>query len=205
MAELIQKTDTLNEGREKLNEAIKDAEKAKTDSSEAKSTANTALANSESTQTQLDTIVIEGDSSVEAAQARVDEKGQSHTTLKERIDDGFTKVNTQLAEKVNIEDQLIDLSHYCVLDGVADDTDSFELAVSDAKAQNRGLYLQRNKTLRLTRSTSCRLVPTIDFQGEVIIDFNGTGLEIGGNSNNSTRQRVYVRDAKTPLGGIALR
>src|SRR5690625_4333393 len=101
MAELIQKTDTLNEGREKLNEAIKDAGKAKIDSSEAKATAEQALDNSESTQTQLDQVVIDGDSSVEAAQARVDEKGQSHTTLKDRIDDGFTKVNSQLAEKAD--------------------------------------------------------------------------------------------------------
>src|SRR5690625_2974976 len=100
MAELIRKEDTLNEGREKLNEAIKDSNMAKEDSSEALDKADTALANSESTQTQLDTIVIEGDSSVEAAQARVDEKGQSHTTLKKRIDDGFTKVTSQLADIV---------------------------------------------------------------------------------------------------------
>ena len=99
MAELIRKEDTLNEGREKLNEAIKDSNMAKEDSSEALDKADTALANSESTQTQLDTIVIEGDSSVEAAQARVDEKGQSHTTLKKRIDDGFTKVTSQLAHE----------------------------------------------------------------------------------------------------------
>src|SRR5690625_643965 len=104
MAELIQKTDTLNEGREKLNEAIKDAGKAKIDSSEAKATAEQALDNSESTQTQLDQVVIDGDSSVEAAQARVDEKGQSHTTLKDRIDDGFTKVNSQLADKAEQSD-----------------------------------------------------------------------------------------------------
>src|SRR5690625_2085592 len=73
MAELIREDDTLNQGRKKLNNAIK----------------------------AFNETVVEGDSSVEAAQARVDEKGQSHTTLKERIDDGFTKVNTQLAEKVD--------------------------------------------------------------------------------------------------------
>src|SRR5690625_3324907 len=101
MAELIQKTDTLNDGREKLNEAIKDANQAKVDSSEAKSKANQALANSESTQTQLDTIVIDGDSSVEAAQARVDEKGVSHPTLKARIDDGFERTADQLTQTTN--------------------------------------------------------------------------------------------------------
>ena len=100
MAELIQKQDTLNEGRIKLNAAITDAEQAKITADGADSKATQALANSESTQTQLDTIVINGDSSVEAAQARVDEKGVGHTTLKDRIDDGFTKVTSQLSETV---------------------------------------------------------------------------------------------------------
>ena len=98
MAELIQKQDTLNEGRVKINAAITDAEQAKVTADGADTKATQALANSENTQTQLDTIVINGDSSVEAAQARVDEKGVGHTTLKDRIDDGFTKVTSQLNE-----------------------------------------------------------------------------------------------------------
>lgn len=100
MAELIQKTDNLNQGREKLNEAIKDADKAKVDAGTAKSTANQALTQSTNTQTQLDTIVIEsGTSDAEVLQARVDEDGAGHTTLKARIDDGFTAVTTQLADE----------------------------------------------------------------------------------------------------------
>src|SRR5690625_4035975 len=68
--EHIEKTDTLNEGREKLNNAI----------------------------TAFNETVVEGDSSVEAAQARVDEKGVPHPTLKARIDDGMNSVNQQLAQ-----------------------------------------------------------------------------------------------------------
>jgi len=98
--EHINKTDTLNEGREKINEAIDGANAADVTSKAADTKATQALANSESTQTQLDTIVIDGDSSVEAAQARVDEKGDPHPTLKARIDDGFEKTNQQLAETV---------------------------------------------------------------------------------------------------------
>lgn len=101
MAEFIEKTDTLNEGREKINAAIQDAEDAKTNAMQAKQIAQAAKDKADSTQTQLDTIVIEGDSSVEAAQARVDEKGQTHATLKERIDNGFIKVNTQLDQNTN--------------------------------------------------------------------------------------------------------
>lgn len=70
--EHINKTDTLNEGRVKLNNAI----------------------------TAFNETVVEGDSSVEAAQARVDEKGVPHPTLKVRIDDGFTKVASQLNDEV---------------------------------------------------------------------------------------------------------
>lgn len=96
--ERIEEKDVLNTGRKKLNNAIAGSEQAVNDSADAKQKSEQALANSESTQTQLDTIVIDGDSSVEAAQARVDEKGDSHSTLKERIDDGFTKTNVQLAQ-----------------------------------------------------------------------------------------------------------
>lgn len=101
MAELINERDTLNEGRKKINKAITHADEAKHISEQADTKATEALNKSESTQEQLNQVVIDGDSSVEAAQARVDEKGQTHSTLKDRIDDGFTKVNTQLAKKAN--------------------------------------------------------------------------------------------------------
>lgn len=105
MAEFIQKTDTLNEGREKLNAAIQDAEDAKITAEDADRKATQALAKSESTQTQLDTIVIEGDSSVEAAQARVDEKGVAHATLKARIDNGFEKITAKIEGRgVSVEE-----------------------------------------------------------------------------------------------------
>lgn len=104
MAEFIQKTDTLNEGRVKLNAAIQDAKDAKITAEDADDKAMQALAKSESTQTQLDTIVIEGDSSVEAAQARVDASGNPYTTLKERLDSEHTQVTAQLAQKANLSD-----------------------------------------------------------------------------------------------------
>src|SRR5690606_12180325 len=103
MADLIQKTDTLNQGREKLNTAITDAETAKIVSEQADDKATQALAKSESTQTQLDTIVIEGDSSVEAAQARVSTEGTAYATLKQRLDTEYEEVTTQLAQKPSID------------------------------------------------------------------------------------------------------
>lgn len=84
MADIIQKTDSLNDGRVKLNKAITQAEQAGFDASK-------AIGISGSLRTELDTLVIEGDSSVEAAQARVDEEGKAHPTLKTRIDEGIKK------------------------------------------------------------------------------------------------------------------
>src|SRR5690625_3757930 len=98
MAELIQREDSLNTGREKLNEAIKASDRAESNSDYAVGTAETALSNSESTQTQLDTIVIDGDSSVEAAQARVDADGNTYSTLKDRLDEKETEFSSQLVE-----------------------------------------------------------------------------------------------------------
>lgn len=77
MADLIQRTDTLNDGREKLN---------------------TAIELLDGFQGQLDTIVVEGDSSVEAAQARIDPEGKTYATLKKRLDAEHTTVTSQLAD-----------------------------------------------------------------------------------------------------------
>lgn len=89
---------TLRDTVDQINAVIDAAENADTNASEAKTTANTSLSNSESTQTQLDNIVVSGDSSVEAAQARVEADGTDHTTLKERLDTEHTELSSQLAE-----------------------------------------------------------------------------------------------------------
>ena len=80
MAELINKNDSLNEGRKKLNNAI---EKVDT------------------FQDQINTIVVDGDSSVEAAQARVNAQGQAFQTLKQRLDTKETQTSEQLAQTAN--------------------------------------------------------------------------------------------------------
>src|SRR5690625_2363865 len=135
--EHINKTDTLNEGREKINEAIDGANAADVTSKAADTKATQALANSESTQTQLDTIVIDGDSSVEAAQARVDEKGVSHSTLKARIDDGMNSVNQQLAQTgEDLKERGINILHHGVVgDGVTDDTVALQNIINNSESQ----------------------------------------------------------------------
>lgn len=147
-AEYINEEDVLDEGRVKLNRAISQANKSEADaanavntSNQAKHIANNAVSMAESTQTQLDTIVIEGDSSVEAAQARVDEKGESHPTLKARIDDGFTSVTSQLS---NIAISIDQFGSF----GSAEDNVNFIEACNAVSSQN-GTLLIRNKTINL--------------------------------------------------------
>lgn len=130
--EHIRYEDTLRQGTDKINAAIDQANKAEKDSAEALDTANQALFNSESTQNQLDQIVIEGDSSVEAAQARVNYRGDTFSTLKERIDN--------LDQE--FEERAISIKWFgAVGDGAVDDTSAILQAVSQANTLGVGVKL----------------------------------------------------------------
>lgn len=103
--EFIEKQDTLNDGREKLNRSITRAydadaksDKAVNTSNEAKRTSQTAEEKADSVQNQFNQVVIDGDSSVEAAQARVAADGTTYPVLKERLDTEHEKITTQLDE-----------------------------------------------------------------------------------------------------------
>jgi hypothetical protein len=76
------------------------ADSAKADSEKALRSANYAKTKAESVQAQFNQVVIEGDSSVEAAQARVGADGTVYETLKERLDSELTHTN-QLFETTN--------------------------------------------------------------------------------------------------------
>lgn len=97
-AQKINPNETLRTSYPKINQAIENSNQAKKDSEEALQTANEAKFKADSTKTELDQIVIEGDSSVEAAQARVDADGNPHTTLKERLDFEHNQLSSQLAQ-----------------------------------------------------------------------------------------------------------
>lgn len=96
--EKIQATDSLNDGRVKLNAAIEQSNEAITKATTADENASQAVTTANSVQEQFNQVVIEGDSSVEAAQARVSVTGTTYQTLKERLDQEHESVTTQLAE-----------------------------------------------------------------------------------------------------------
>lgn len=73
----------LNEAKKYANTQIELVE-SKADL--ALTTANTADGKADNLQSQIDVLVVDGDSSVEAAQARVDINNKTYTTLKERLD-----------------------------------------------------------------------------------------------------------------------
>lgn len=104
------KTQALNSVT-KSDKAIADSNSAKLIAQGIDAKATNALSLSESADTlsksvqeQFNQVVINGDSSVEAAQARVDANGQTNPTLKERLDKEYNEVTAQLVQKATQTD-----------------------------------------------------------------------------------------------------
>lgn len=101
--EYIEAVDKLDEGRKKINDfaiapalrAEQNSVKAGQVSANAVEIAQKAKDESRNVQEQLTQITVEGDSSVEAAQARVAEDGTVYPSLKDRLDKHNTEVEVE--------------------------------------------------------------------------------------------------------------
>ena len=168
--ERIEYSDSLRQGTDKLNEAIDQSNEAISRADATEAIANQALANSEDTQQQLNTIVIDGDSSVEAAQARVSTpKSKTFDVLKDRLDESEQEFITHNAETVtgifNVK-----TGFGAKGDGVTDDTDAINAAIAAAVAAGGGIIYFPRGTYIVSSSFT-----TITSSG---IYFEGSGLYV---------------------------
>ncbi|MCU5687086.1 GDSL-type esterase/lipase family protein [Bacillus cereus] len=89
--ELPDGTEKINKGIKNANEALKRSITAHSDASNALNISNDAKEKADDVEKQLTEIVVNGDSSVEAAAARVGTEGESHDDLKKRLDEEFKR------------------------------------------------------------------------------------------------------------------
>jgi hypothetical protein len=143
----------LYKGVEYINDAIEAADKAQQDSSSAKatsenavSTANAAETKADSVQEQFNQVVIEGDSSVEAAQARVDAEGNSFTTLKERLDNGDSLLSGRASHPFQYG-YTTDVSKLDTLEKVQANWQKLKNFINDTKYSKNAVRFGRLRTL----------------------------------------------------------
>lgn len=199
--EYIKDSDLLFQGTKKINDfAIDPANRAETNSEnaiftsdEAKVIAEAAESKSDSTQVQLDTIVIEGDSSVEAAQARENGDGKVYSVLRERINSEigkpslFRESNISLIDKMSSEfsERAINAAWYGVAgDGISEDTDKLQSALN--ASENKQLFIPDGTylidTLYVKSNTTITFGPNVHFKA---VDYSNILLSINGVSNVS--------------------
>jgi len=123
----------LNKSIDNSNEALNKSTTAETNSTAAVNTANAAETKADSVQEQFNQVVIEGDSSVEAAQARVEEDGTVNDTLKDRLDKKEKKFTTQLAENTKKLTWITPEDFGAKGDGITNDSQAFRSAFATKK------------------------------------------------------------------------
>ncbi|MGF9852031.1 right-handed parallel beta-helix repeat-containing protein [Bacillus paramobilis] len=164
-----------NENWDKLekthNNIEQTSDKALNDSAFAKGQSQEANRISNNVQEQLNTLVISGDSSVEAAQARTDIFGDTQSSLKSRIDNDFKK----------LEQHGLSLANFKTVAPESSDAGRLQRAIDAAK------FKQINHVI--CDSNSLTILSKITLNGvrltgrNTMIDFgsyNGTGFELVG-------------------------
>ncbi|NMH68622.1 hypothetical protein HF072_07485 [Bacillus sp. RO3] len=129
------------------DQAVQTANTADGKANSAVETANNAETTANSVQEQFNQVVIDGDSSVEAAQARVKADGTSFSTLKNRLDTS----DELLAETVNSVGESIE--GFTSLKNAADTVGSNkkDIVISKPITINENTTIPENVTLKFTR------------------------------------------------------
>jgi hypothetical protein len=142
-------------------------------------------------QTQLDTIVIKGDSSVEAAQARVNPQGKVYTTLKERIDEldnaiqlerefDISKIEPQFITQLNgirnavNQSICVDLETRCIYSSQSDSNSPEGFYIN--KLSPAGEYISSMLIVQGGHGTQFGLERLTDPDGEIRLWFYHSGV-----------------------------
>lgn len=164
-------------------DAVKeDSAAARLSALEALAKADAADSLSKNVQTQLNTIVVSGDSSPQATQASVGARGEDYGgNLKARLDAEFNETAAQLAETSN---NLSDIAVYARDFGVKGDG-----VTDDAAAIAAALNFANGRTVMLPNGTT-RISSPINYSGEVNLKGAGNAsvldLSSGGSFNFSS-------------------
>lgn len=122
-------------------------------------------------QAQVDTLVINGDSSPAAAQAAVNAEGVNKGTLKARLDDDYNKVTQQLADITH------DMSALAG-DGVADDGIAIQNIINKAISNKVKKITFPKATYRINNGLAIN-------GGDIEIDFSGSEILSFAKSNSN--------------------
>jgi parallel beta-helix repeat protein len=159
----------INKAIEAANTAREDSATAKITSQNAENTASAAEIKAESVQEQFNQVVIEGDSSVEAAQARVDAEGNSFTTLKERLDTGDMQLINTSKEIGDIEGSIVYAEKFPIQIPETDDTARLQRMIDAAGVVGR-IKFNKPNTVYTISSTINVVNPEVvlfsDFRSE---------------------------------------
>ncbi|MCS3600155.1 right-handed parallel beta-helix repeat-containing protein [Bacillus sp. JUb91] len=149
-----------------VNDAVSKAETAEQIANKAETIASNANVTSNSVQEQLNQIVIEGDSSVEAAQARVEKDGTAHETLKAHTDAIHSKIGL-------LNDVVINAEVFPIKIPEADDTARVQRALNYFETKSGTLFFPKMDYIindELLVNYSCRI--TMDRGGSFKVKNN---------------------------------
>lgn len=216
----------MGEIEENFTETVRDLNKAKADASAAVAKADEAKVQAESVQEQFNQVVIEGDSSVEAAQARVDAKNVAQPTLKARLDNDYNEVTAQLAEteyQVTIQAKknkgIINLDEYAHLkENVSLDMEDWTIAVQTAideadegqtilippNLKKYGIReLKNNGKSIYLQGHSERTVHIVQRENKSVINFSGS-WGVSQSITNITKEVFTIKVSPTTVTKITL-
>lgn len=207
----IDSNDTLNEGRVKLNEfAIDPALRAEENSNQAigiainsQNIAKESDEKADNIQSQLNVLVVDGDSSVEAAQARVGIDGKVYQTLQDRLNNEINNLKNR-KETINVLD--LGLKN----DGSEDVTSKLRQYIESAGNDislffPAGIYKMTNNLLIDKKMTIKGVKPRYD-NGNLTAGtvFSGGGFYFRNGSNGTVIDSVGI-DATKGANGFDIR